>query len=52
MYKINEKGQVDGEVDSEGCDESSFVKLALNEMSSSTDADCEADDDVQSTECG
>ena len=51
MYKINEKGQVDGEVDSDGCDDSSIVKLGQNEISSSTDADCEDVHDVHSTEC-
>ena len=55
MYKINKKGQVDGEldveVDSEGCDDSSYVKSGQNEISSKADDDSEDVDDVNSTGC-
>ena len=59
MYKINEKGQVYGELDgkldveveSKGCDDSSYVKSRQNEFSSNADDDSEDVDDVNSTVC-
>ena len=50
-YQVNEKGQVAGEVDSDGCESSSFVNFGEKESSINADADSEDVDDLNSTQC-